>query len=251
MRKANQTIHAGPVAKYYQVSEIIRNEIAAGVLVPDEQISPEDQLCARFGVSRGTLRKAVRLLEGEGLLRREQGRGTFINPPRTRLSSFSLMDFDQSMRQQERRPSTKTLSAELVPATAEVAERLGIASGEPVIHIAQLRFADNVPMIFEERYLAQSLCPQLLEDDLETESIHWLLVHKYQLPLIWVMHMVELRDLDANHAVYFGGEALRGVFYVDRLTYTRYGSGERPAVWYRAFYRGDDFHFVAEFHAAL
>ncbi|MBN1286782.1 MAG: GntR family transcriptional regulator [Anaerolineae bacterium] len=69
---------AGAPPLYIQVSDILRRRLIDGVWEKDSLIPPEHQLCREFSVARGTVRQALDRLEQEGLLRREQGRGTFV-----------------------------------------------------------------------------------------------------------------------------------------------------------------------------
>ncbi|GAB4538147.1 MAG: GntR family transcriptional regulator [Anaerolineae bacterium] len=241
----------GPVPKYYQLSEILRARILSGELEPDQQLPTEEALCRQYGVSRGTVRQAISTLVQEGLIRREQGRGTFINRPRPGPAFFTLTSFDEDMRQQHRHPSTRLLASKVISATPEVAQRLALAAGEPVIHIVRLRLADEQPVVHETRYLARSLCPALLNDDLEAESVHSLLIHKYRIPLIRTIHTIEAHILSPQEASLLQAEPGTAAFFVDRLTYTMDQTGERPAVWYRAIYRGDEYHFKAEFETPV
>lgn len=243
------SLKSGPVPKYYQLSEILRTEILSGELEPGEQFPTEDALCREYGVSRGTVRQAISTLVREGLIRREQGRGTFINQPRPGPAFFTLTSFDENMRQQHRYPSTRLLASEVTTATPEVAERLALAPSEPIIYIVRLRLADDQPVVYETRYLARSLCPTLLNDDLEAESVHSLLIHKYRIPLIRTTHTIEAHILSPQEARLLQTEPGTAAFFVDRLTYTMDDTGERPAVWYQAVYRGDEYHFRAEFEA--
>jgi GntR family transcriptional regulator, arabinose operon transcriptional repressor len=64
--------------KYIQVASSIRQSILDGVWQDGDALPPEKILCSRFNVARGTMRQALQLLETEGYLVREQGRGTFI-----------------------------------------------------------------------------------------------------------------------------------------------------------------------------
>jgi DNA-binding GntR family transcriptional regulator len=93
------------------------------------------------------------------------------------------------------------------------------------------------------------LCPGLVHDNLEEESIHALLIHKYHLPLIRTEHIVEVRPISPEQALLMEVSAGTMAFYVDRLTYTTTERGECPAVWYQAIYRGDVYQFRAEFEA--
>lgn len=240
-------LKSGPLPKHHQLAEILRNRILSGELQPNDRFPTEESLCRVYRVSRGTVRQAVGALVQEGLLRREQGRGTFVTAPRPKSTFFTLTSFDEDMLQQHRQPSTRLLAVKLVPATPEVAGRLALAAGEPVIYIERLRLADNRPVVHETRHLAQSLCPGLPDDDLERQSIHWLLIHKYNLPLIRTVHTMEACVLSPENASLLQVRPGAAAFYVDRLTYTVVDNAERPAVWYQALYRGDEYHFKAEF----
>jgi GntR family transcriptional regulator, arabinose operon transcriptional repressor len=66
---------------YVQVASILKQRILSGIWREGEGIPPEKTLCVEFEIARGTLRQALKILEDEGYLRREQGRGTFITLP--------------------------------------------------------------------------------------------------------------------------------------------------------------------------
>jgi GntR family transcriptional regulator, arabinose operon transcriptional repressor len=68
------------VPLYLQLSEILRQRIVSGVWnQAGYQLPTEPELCAEFDVARGTVRQALSLLEKEGYVRRERGRGTFVD----------------------------------------------------------------------------------------------------------------------------------------------------------------------------
>jgi len=104
------------------------------------------------------------------------------------------------------------------------------------------------PALCEERYLSLDLCPGLATDDLSSQSVHWLLVHHYHVPLIRVEHTIEYRPLAEADAARLNARPGEPAYYVDRLTFR---APDTPAVWYRAVGRGDQYQFRAEFHAAL
>jgi GntR family transcriptional regulator of arabinose operon len=66
---------------YVQVASILKQRILSGIWHEGNSIPPEKMLCVEFEIARGTLRQALKVLEDEGYLRREQGRGTFITLP--------------------------------------------------------------------------------------------------------------------------------------------------------------------------
>ncbi len=149
------------------------------------------------------------------------------------------------MRRQGRQPSTRLLTAETISAPPEIAGHLIIPAGAPLIHIARLRLADGHPVYYESRHLSQSLCPDLLNEDLESASIHRLIVHKYGIPLVRMTHTVEVGCLTESQAALLQTEPQTTAFYVDRLTYTERGGQKIPVVWYQAIYREDNYHISA------
>ncbi len=244
------SLTTGPVPKYFRLADWLRQQIRDGILQPGDQLPTEAALCERFGVSRGTVRQAIQLLVQEGLVQREQGRGTFVREP-MRRAFFTLTGFKEDMRRQGIQPETRLLIADVVPATSQVAERLAISEGTPVIHIERQHLAHGRPILYDKRLLAQALCPELLQDDLANASIHELLIEKYRIPLLRTVHIMEVHLLDEREAALLDAAVGTPAFFVDRLTYTTGPDGERPAVWYQALYRGDAYHFRAEFEAHI
>lgn len=78
-------IKPGPVPKYLQLAAILRKQIAA--MAPDDPIPSETELEARFGLARGTIKKAVAVLREEGLIVTTRGLGSFVAGPGTQSSS--------------------------------------------------------------------------------------------------------------------------------------------------------------------
>lgn len=77
-----------PIPAYYQLKQLIKEQILQGHLKPGDQLPTEAELCAQYNLSRTPVRQALRELVFEGLLTRTAGRGTFIaHPPDTRSAS--------------------------------------------------------------------------------------------------------------------------------------------------------------------
>jgi len=241
-------LQAGPVPRYHQLKEILQQRIRSGEFQPGDQFPTEERLCQEYELSRGTVRRAINILVDEVWLRREQGRGTFVTPPSLTPVFFRLADFAEDMRARGLEPSTRVLKLHVLPASEEIAARLELTPGEEVIESARLRLANGRPMAYEVRYLAYRLCPQLLEEDLEQESVHSLLIDKYNIPLIRACHTVEARVLSEEEARLLEVEPGSAGFFVDRVTYTTH---DRPVTWYRTLYRGDEYRFTAEFQPYL
>lgn len=236
-------IQSGVIPRYYQLKEILEQRINAGEFQPGDQFPTDEELCSQYTLSRGTVRRAIEILVEEGRLRREQGRGTFVTPPQLSPVFFRLADFGEDMRQRGLQPETQLLHLKTFPATEEIAASLQIQPGQEVIEIARLRLADGKPMAIETRYLAREVCPELLDEDLEHQSIHRLLIDKFNIPLVRAWHSIEARVLTGQEAELLQVPSGTAGFLVERVTFTIHN---RPVTWFRTIYRGDEYRFTAE-----
>ncbi len=237
------SLKRGPTPKYYQLIEILREMIAGGELKPGDQLPTEALICEQYGVSRGTVRHALSALEQSNLVSREPGRGTFVNPLSDRSPHFTLTNFVEDMRRQGCEATTRLLNCRVVPAPPEVQRRLRLRPGTKIIHVERLRLVNDKPAMYEQRYLAERLCPELVRHDLENESIHLLLTRRYNIPLTRAIHTIQVQLITRAEAKLLQVPPGTPAFFVDRLTYT---SGDRPVVWYQALCRSDEYHFRAE-----
>lgn len=135
------------VALWRQIADRIRQGIAAGTLGEDGRLPPELVLSQQFGVNRHTLRTAISALVQEGVLRAEQGRGTFIEK-RQRLSYpiSARTRFSTGLMGQSRDRRGALLAHALEPADTRVAGALSVREGAPVIRLETLSEADGRPV---------------------------------------------------------------------------------------------------------
>jgi GntR family transcriptional regulator len=237
-------IPTGLIPRYYALKETLAARLRAGEFPPGTRFPTDEALCLTYHLSRGTVRRAVDLLVDDGRLRREQGRGTFVIAPQLAPVSFRLTDFGEDMQQQGLISSTRLLRLRTLPADSEIAAHLDLKLGEPVIEIHRLRLANAQPMALETRYMSYNICPSILNEDLENQSVHRLLIEKFNIPLIRACHTIEARLLSAGEANLLAVAPGTAGFLVDRVTYT---NANRAVTWLRTVYRGDQYRFVAEF----
>jgi len=134
------------VALWRQVADQIRQTVLTG-LAANERLPAEAELATRFGVNRHTVRAAIAALEKEGILRAEQGRGTFLNDrKRLRYPIGQRTRFSSGLEDQAQTRSGKLLSSETVPAPPHVATALSLPAEATVIQLSTLSAADGVPI---------------------------------------------------------------------------------------------------------
>ncbi|MGE0131104.1 MAG: GntR family transcriptional regulator [Blastocatellales bacterium] len=170
-----------PVPLYHQLKTILLEKIRAGEMKPNDRLPAEDELAAQYGVSKATVRQALNELAVAGVLRREQGRGTFIAEPKLTQGPRALTSFSDDMRKRGLSPTSKSLKQDVVKAEADVAEKLQIAEGSRVVRIKRLRLADDQPMSIQTAYLPLELAPELAEENFVEASLYEVLERKYGL----------------------------------------------------------------------
>ena len=161
---------------YRQLMQRLRSDIAAGVYPTGSRIPSEAELGEAYQVSRVTVRKALAELTQEGLLRRRQGKGTFVCAPRITQSLRDVNSFHEACRLMGRTPGTRLISAQLVTAGEKAAEELLLPEGARVVEIVRLRMADGQPVMLETNCFPESAA-WLLEEALDGSLYHLLESH--------------------------------------------------------------------------
>lgn len=144
---------SNPLPLYYQLKEVLKQQIRAGHLAPHSAIPSEPELVAQYHVSRATVRQALTELVHEGLLYRQHGRGTFVCEPRVQQNISELTSFSQDLRRRGKRPSGLLLVSELARGSQAVRSRLRLNDEEQVVRLERLRTADDAPVAYQIDYL--------------------------------------------------------------------------------------------------
>lgn len=139
-----------PGPRYFQVKLAVQDRIAG--LEPGQSLPPERKLADELGTSRTTLRKALAELTAEGVLSSTQGSGNYVSPPKP-VHVRQLTSFSEDLADEGLSVESAVLSAELVPADADVAGHLGVEAGEPVFALTRLRVVEGEPFALETAHL--------------------------------------------------------------------------------------------------
>jgi GntR family transcriptional regulator len=226
---------------YGKVEEVLASEIARGVHQPGDQLPSEDELLARFGVSRITVRRAVQNLIQRGILEIRRGRGTFVLAPKVSQELTKLTGFVEDMDTHGRKASARVVSQGVVAASARVAEHLGISRGTRVMRIERVRLADSVPMSFDETYLPLDVGREIVRNDLRVRPIFTLLEERYGIPLSEAEYSLEAAAAPRHIADALGVPEGAPIFRIERTSFT---GGGKPIDYEILSYRGDLIRFV-------
>jgi GntR family transcriptional regulator len=132
-----------------QVRDSLLAELIAGQPAPGAKLANENELADRFGVSRATIRDAVRGLMDAGYLTRRHGSGTYVtHPPRTRHPLETTVSYTAMIRESGRKPAETIVSKGVRPPIGVERKLLALANGESLIEVERIRLADRRPVIY-------------------------------------------------------------------------------------------------------
>jgi GntR family transcriptional regulator len=143
-----------PMLRSVSVQDELAQRIDQGRLSPGTRLPSEPELAAEFGVSRATLREALRGLEGQGFVRRLRGSGTYV-AERARVANSLDLNFGvtQAIRAAGMSAGTEHARHWTEPASAAEAERLGLDPGQDVLVLERVRTADGKPVVLSRDIL--------------------------------------------------------------------------------------------------
>lgn len=176
---------------YKQLEAALKEAIARGEYKPGQQIPTENELSARWQVSRVTVRKALDALTRENLLTRVSGKGTFVSGEKFQRSMTGIMSFSELCQSQGRRPGSRTIKSVFESVDDETKALLNMNDGEKAVVIERIRYADDVAVSLETVHLPPRFA-FLLDEDLNNHSLYECLREKYHL---WFTHSRKMIEL--------------------------------------------------------
>lgn len=229
---------------YRQIRGLITKSLENGEWGPGDVIPSESELAVRFGVSQGTVRKAVDEMAAENLLVRRQGKGTFVathNDPRSFFRFLRIASNDGPLQPLRSIP----LECWRAKAGADVARTLAIETGAPIIIVRRLLRFGSEPAVFDEIYLPGELFSDLTLDVLKSSdiSLYSLFEARYGVRMIRADERLRAVTADRVSAELLQVGEGSPLLLVERVTFTY---GDKPVEWRRGFYSTQNFHYHNE-----
>ena len=226
---------------YLQVRDALASRIAMGEWKPNAAIPNEGDLAREFGVSSGTMRKALDLMEGERLLTRRQGRGTFVNDQ----SSDELSVRYSNIRTADGERITGEINVlSITPASANAAEcaRLRLRPDDKVWRVQRVRMHKGEPFMVEEVAMPAVLFPDLDEQkDLPSRVV--VLAQQYGILLGKGDERVSIGTASPSVATALNVKPGAPILVLDRLVYNLDG---RAVEWRVGMGHFADKYYLAE-----
>jgi GntR family transcriptional regulator, phosphonate transport system regulatory protein len=170
-RQTHPVLRHEGVALWRQIASQLQQDIDAGTYTPGGRLPTEAELSRLFAVNRHTVRRALEELSRNGLVRVEQGRGSFVAEDVLEYSVEPRTRFSEWIRRNNKEPSGRVLQLKETVADARVAAGLGIRAGGRVVLLERLGFADDRPVGVTSHYFPVARLRGVLEALRATSSI--------------------------------------------------------------------------------
>jgi len=234
---------AEAVPLYIQIADGLLNQIESGELSPGDRLPSERELSGALGISRMTLRRALRLLEAQGLLSRRRGDGTYIAESKIERQAGQLVPFTRGMERRGYVPGARVITLEKLPAEAAIARELGLAVSAPVYFVRRLRLVNQEPVMLERFTAPAHRFPGLERHDLSSRSAYDVMEKEYGVAVVRARQSLESVAATKYEAELLEIEPGAPLMLERRLSLDQ---DDRAVEYGRDLYRGDRFRFVTQ-----
>lgn len=225
---------------YLQLYEILKKKIESNEWVVGSQIPTEEDLCKLFNVSRVTVRSAVMELVRQGYLKRQQGKGTFVYRNIMTEGIPMITSFREILFEKGLKFSTKVLARTVMMPIDDIDIKLGVPKDKHIIYIKLLRLIDNEPVLLQETYIPYHICPLLIEEDVENQSLFELFEKKYGIKITRVENHIEIAYITPDEARLTGLSEGSPAILLSQFLH----SGQTLVMYTRSIKRTDKFKFL-------
>ena len=229
------------VPLYYQIQQILLEQIRSGSLKPGEAVLSEQEISDRMGVSRMTARQALKSLCDQGIIYSQRGKGTFVSGIKLEKDFRHVLSFTEEMSLSGARPTSKLLSISIATADIKAAEALRLTTKDKVINLRRLRLVDGVPMAIEHSQLPLHLCPDLVQTFDPNTSLYRALAERYRIDIALTEEVAEAAVATAIESRLLQVRKRSPVFRFIRTSYLENG---QPVEYVNSIYRGDRYKIV-------
>ncbi len=231
--------NGGP--RYIQLHRRIEKAIVGGQLPSGTPLPPEREIATMTGLSRVTVRKAVRPLVDDGLIVQRRGSGTIVAQPvkKVEQSLSRLTSFTEDMGRRGMTVTSIWLARGIFLPSPEEIMTLGLGATESVARLSRLRSADGTPLAIERA----SLSTEMLSNPFDVENSLYELLDKLDRKPVRAVQRISATNLDADDADLLEVEEGIAGLQITRISYQESGQAVELT---KSIYRGDAYDFVAE-----
>ena len=228
-----------PLPLYVQIRDSLRRQILDGSYEVHARLPSENEMMNTFGVSRITIRQALRDLHNEGLVFSAQGKGTFVSKPKAVQNVQRLEGFGEAMAAQGYEASARVLSIQEMKAPKAVVAALDLQPGDDVVEVKRVRYLNRSPVCIDDSYFPMDIGRKMFSLDLSGD-IFPLLENFFGIPLGGADIGLDATLADEEAQQYLNLKTGEAILRVERLTHDQNG---RPIDFEYLCYRGDSYKY--------
>lgn len=231
-----------PIPYYYQIVEVLRDAIEESVFGNEDDLialPSEPELSNLFSVNRGTIRHALQILENEGVIRKEKGKGTFARRLRLKMDLSILQSTTEEIKRRGWRPITRLINIKKSKPNMRMRDALQIADTDLVWEILRLHSANDEPISIQRAMIPIKLMPNLDQKDLE-DSLYKIWKTEYQLTPDRGEQTIRTRLPLDDEMKMLQIDKENPVFEIIRVTYSQQ---DIPIEYLKSIWRGDRYDF--------
>jgi GntR family transcriptional regulator len=230
---------------YLQIRDLLLRNMESRQWRPGEALPSEIELAARFGVSQGTVRKAIDALAADHLVVRRQGKGTFVaTHTEEKTSMFRFLRIRRSDGRDEY-PASRLLDVRRGKASAEVARVLELKGSESVLLVRRVLEYAGEPVVLDDITLPATLFKGLTRGRVEAYrgSMYGFFETQCGVRMLRAQERIRAVAADAATAAILKVRTGDPLLAVERLTRTY---GDRPVEWRRGLYSTRRHYYLNE-----
>ena len=216
----------------------MRERIRSGEYRAGDRIPSEAELCALYGVSRMTVRRAVTLLAQDGVVFTENGRGTFVRAPELGAATFDLGSLRRLV--DDAATTVKIGEARIVPPSPQVCRKLAVDAESPVVAIKRVLSSAGQPVFCHSEYLVFDPRRPLVEAEYGVTALRDLLANAGTSGFKYGRLELHASTLTETEAASLGDEPGTPAWVIEHLFYD---FENRPVSWGRFVGRADRLDF--------
>lgn len=227
-----------PLPLWAQLLHDLRRRLDAGEFAA--RFPTDRELVEEYGLSRHTVREAVRRLQDAGVLERERGRGTFVRPAPIEQPLGTLYSLFRSIEEQgfEQRSEVRHLEERC---DAEAAAMLGLGADDVLVYLERVRYADATAIAVDCSWLPADLGRPLLGVDFSRTALYEEMARRCGVRPTTGWERIRPQLATPTQRRLLGIAARQPVFGIERVA----SAGGRPVEWRHGVVRGDRYAFVA------
>jgi GntR family transcriptional regulator len=244
--KARQ-LSGGPMPLYHQLETDLVERISAGEYSAGDALPTEEQICAQYGVSRITVRRALDAMIASGLIVRRRGVGTFVTEAPSGVRSVRISGSLDDFLATAGALDPQVLSLGSARASKEVSEALAIREGEEVVRLELISSLSAGPVLYLEVFFPMSIGGDLeLSDITPGMPVIRIIERKLKTRVVRASQLIAADVADATVAKHLGLEVDTPIL---RITRSYYAAGGQPIEVAIVRHHPERYQYVVEFTA--